>query len=213
MIQAMLAAAIVGLILLTSEYLWHRTHLKGEFARKFVHIVTGSFLAFLPFWVSYGWIMVLSVSFVIVNLINRYSGVFYSIHAIKRKTWGDVLFGVGIFVAALLRPEPWVFTAAILHVGLADGFAAVVGSRFGKYHYKIFDHVKTPIGSFAFLVTSFAIILGVFYAADLSSHYSLWALLLFLPITTTLLENVSGYGADNVTVPLAVLALFSAFRL
>lgn len=213
MFNALIAAFFVGVILLISEYLWHKTHLKGEFARKFVHIVAGSFIAFFPLWLSYGWIMVLAIGFVIANLINRYSTVFHSIHAIKRKTWGDILLGLGVFLCAALRPEPWLFVTAILHVSLADGLAAVVGSRFSGRRYKIFDHVKTPVGSFAFFITSMAIILGIGVAAGELSHFSVPALLIFLPITATMLENVSGYGTDNITLPIAVLLIAGAFRI
>ena len=64
MIQAILATIVIAVILLMSEYLWRTLHIKGEFARKFVHIIAGSFIAFLPFWVSYGWIAVLAVGFI-----------------------------------------------------------------------------------------------------------------------------------------------------
>lgn len=213
MVNAIIAAFFVGVILFISEYLWHKTHLKGEFARKFVHIVAGSYIAFFPLWLSYGWIMVLAVAFVAVNLLNRYSTIFHSIHAIKRKTWGDILFGVGVFLCASLRPEPWLFVTAILHVSLADGLAAVVGSRFGKHHYKIFDHVKTPIGSFTFFITSMLIVLVIGVAAGELSNFSVPAMLIFLPITATLLENVSGFGTDNITLPIAVLLISNAFRI
>ncbi len=213
MFQALTAAFFVGVILFVSEYLWHNTHLKGEFARKFVHIVAGSYIAFFPFWISYGWIMVLAVGFVIANLLNRYSTVFHAIHAIKRKTWGDILFGLGIFLTAALRPEPWLFTAAILHVSLADGLAAVIGARFGKHHYKFLDHVKTPIGSLTFLITSFVIVLVSVHFGHLSGTYSLSALLIFLPLLATLIVNISGFGTDNITLPMAVLLLFNTFRL
>lgn len=213
MLHALIAVIIIGIILFVSEYLWHKTHLKGEFARKFVHIIAGSFIAFFPLWLSYGWIMVLAVGFIAANLVNRYSTVFHAIHAIKRKTWGDILLGLGIFICAAIRPEPWLFVTAILYVSLADGLAAVVGKRFGKRHYKIFDHVKTPIGSLAFFLTSIVIILGIGVAAGELSHFSVPALLIFLPLTATLLENVSGYGTDNITLPIAVILISEAFRI
>ena len=124
-----------------------------------------------------------------------------------------ILFGLGIFLCAALRPEAWLFTTAILHVSLADGLAAVIGARFGKRRYKIFDHVKTPIGSLAFFLTSMAIILGIGVTAGELSHFSVPALLIFLPITSTLLENVSGFGTDNITLPISVLLIASAFRI
>lgn len=57
MLNALLAAGGIAAILVVSEVAWKRAHIKDELARKFVHITCGVFIAFLPFWVSYPWIM------------------------------------------------------------------------------------------------------------------------------------------------------------
>lgn len=125
MLNAILAAAGIAAILIVSEIAWRKARLRDELARKFVHICCGTFIAFLPLWVSYNWIMILAIGFVIANVINRYVDFFHAIHSVRRKSWGDVLFGVGVFIVALFQPEPWLFTVAILQVSLADGLAAI----------------------------------------------------------------------------------------
>jgi len=206
MTNALIAAGAIILILLLSEYLWRNTKLKGEFARKFVHVVAGSFIAFLPFWVSYGWIALLGAGFVFLLVANRYTTFLNAIHTVKRKTWGDLLAGIAGIICALARPNKWLFTGAILQVALADGMAAIIGSHYAKRRYKIFNHVKSPLGSLTFFLFSLSILLLLMLSGDLTSTNWLLALLA-VPLSLTLLESISGYGFDNISLPLGFLVL------
>src|SRR5690606_10096468 len=131
--------------LFLSEYAWKKSHIRDELARKSVHITTGMFIAFLSFLVDYLWIMLLAVGFVVVILINRYANFFNAIHSVRRRSWGDVLFGVGVFAVAWFQPDPWIFAMCILQVSLADGLAALAGVTYGVKHgkYYLFTQPKT----------------------------------------------------------------------
>jgi phytol kinase len=205
MIRAAFATAIIACILIFSEYLWRKAHIRGEFARKFVHIIAGSFIAFLPFWVSYHWIVVLGVASVVGAIVNRYTHLFHAIHGVDRITWGDVLSSIGGITCALIAPAPWIFAVAILHLALADGLAAVVGMKFSKNFYRIFDHKKSVLGTITFVACSLAIVLVGKYIGDIKGITFAWIIL--IPIISMLLENLGGYGLDNVTVPVAVLLI------
>jgi len=207
MISALFATATIFLILVLSEFLWRKARVRGEFARKFVHIIAGSFIAFLPFWVSYGWIIVLAAGFIFANLVNRYTEVFHAIHAITRKSWGDLLFGISILLMAVWGPNKWLFTGAILQVALADGLAAVIGTHYSKKRYKVFDHYKSVIGTLAYFAASFAIMVFIVKLGALTSVLSNIELFLVASVFLTLLENVSGYGLDNISLPLGFLVL------
>ena len=212
MIRAIYATIVIAAILGMSEYLWRQLHIKGEFARKFVHIIAGTFIAFLPFWVSYGWIAVLAVGFIAANILNRYTPVFHAIHAITRRSWGDLLFGIGILVCALIEPNRWLFAGAILQVALADGLAAVVGTHYSKHRYKIFDHYKSPIGTLTYYFSSVAIAILVLLVGNLGGH-NVFAVIVLIPLIMTLFENISGYGTDNVVLPLVFLLAIQAFKI
>ena len=213
MIQAFIATVFIAAILILSEILWRGLHIRGEFARKFVHVIAGTYIAFLPFWMSYPWIIVLAVGFIAANILNRYTPLFHAIHAITRKSWGDLLFGVGILFSAILRPNKWIFAGAILQVALADGMAAIIGTHYGKHKYKIFDHVKTPIGTLTFYIFSLAVLVAVLSTATLQDIYSNAQLVLIVPLLMTLLENVSGYGTDNIVLPMVFIAVLNVLKL
>jgi dolichol kinase len=63
----------------------------------------------------------------------------------------------------------------MLHVALADGFAAIIGTKYGRaWAYKVFGQTKTIIGSMTFWVVSLCILgIGLLFAHDLIpfSHY------------------------------------------
>jgi len=207
MIHALLAAFIIGLILVSSEMLWSKAHLRGEYARKYVHILAGSFVAFLPFWLSYNYIALLGGVYVAACILNRYTKVFHAVHGVERLSWGDIYSGVAGIICCFAEPSPWVFTVAMLHLSLADGLAAVLGIGFSKKFYYILDHKKSVIGTVAFMIISVCILV----LGRQVGHITQITLPLFflIPPVTALLENVSGYGLDNITVPVLVLILLS----
>lgn len=214
MIQAVLAAAGIAGILALSEIFWKKARIKDELARKFVHITCGTFIAFLPFWVDYTWIIVLAIGFIIANIANRYVSIFHAIHTVRRKSWGDVLFGVGVLLVALFEPPAWLFTVAILQVSLADGFAALTGVTYGEKHgkYYLFSQPKSIIGSATFLASS-ALIFGLAFGAVsyFADPLSMWPVLVMLPLLLVCAENLAVFGMDNLALPLITLGVLSMF--
>lgn len=214
MVPAFLAVLFLGAILVVSEILWKKIKVHPELARKFVHITCGTFIAFLPFWVSYRWIMILAVAFIAVNIANRYTTFFHAIRAVRRKSWGDVLFGVGVFAVAAFQPDPWLFTIALLQVSLADGLAAVTGVTYGakRGKYYLFTQPKSLIGSATFLVVSAIILVaGMFASSYFVDPLQLWPALVMLPLLLVCIENLAVFGFDNIALPLAALGILSLF--
>jgi dolichol kinase len=217
LLRPIAACVIIAAILGLSEVLWRAKIIKGEIARKLIHIAAGSFIAFLPFWMDYGYIVVLALGFIVVNIVNHYEHVFHSIFSVKRRSVGDILFSVAILLCAIVGPDKWIFAAAILHVSLADGLAAVVGTYLGHYHgqfYRILRHQKSVIGSAAFMLISFfliatAVVMGQGFVADAATI----VMLLVLPIFTTVAEGVGIYGIDNLLLPMMVLFALQSIQI
>src|SRR5690606_5932197 len=141
---------VFGLLLL-AEQLRRKQIIHGEIARKFVHITVGAFIATWPYYLS-----MLSIQFICLLMLvgvvaSRFLSIFQAIHGVRRKTWGDMLFPLGIGLAAMLASEPWIFSAAVLHLSLADGAAALVGERYKKAgKYVIAGQKKTIVGTTVF---------------------------------------------------------------
>ncbi len=212
MIALMLSIIAVFVLLIIGEWLWRTRRLKGEFGRKFIHITIGTFVAFWPFYMSFGTIQIISVAFLLVVLASRYLNIFEAIHTINRKSWGDPLFAVGIGLAAHFTDSAWIFAAAILHMSLADGLAAVIGKRYGGDNvYKVLGYTKSVIGSATFLIVSFLILCLALSRG--SAGVSLFSpLLIWLPISALVLENFGIYGLDNIFVPLLIVVVLSRLQ-
>lgn len=199
-----LAVMPVFAILVLTEVLWRNNSLRGESARKLIHIFVGSYVAFWPFLISFQAIQLISVAFLVVVGISLKFGIFKAIHGVARRTWGEVLFAVGIGLTAVLTDNPWVFSACILHMSVADGLAALAGKKWGKNNrYYVGGHEKSIVGTSVFWFCSLVITgLAIVNIPGLQSDASIY--LFVLPIATSLMENIGIGGTDNVWVPVLV---------
>ena len=205
MLDVLVISIILAVILFVSELLWKTKGLEGELARKFVHIISGVVIAFMPFFINYTWVAALGAAFMLANVVNRRVPIFHAIHSVKRKSWGDLLFGLMVIALALLKPSKWLFAGAVLQVAVADGFAALVGTKLKSKKYLVLGHKKTVAGTLTFVVfsviiTAFVIGAGGFNAGNL-------AVLVFATVLAVV-ENISAYGLDNLTLPLSFLLCF-----
>lgn len=209
--EMLFAAAGVFAILVAAEILWHTKVFRDEVARKFIHVGVGTFVAFWPYFLSWHQIEAMSLALLLGIAVSKHNGLFKSVHGVSRKTYGELLFPVGIGLSALIAPAPMIFTAAILHLSLADGFAALVGKYYGQRHqYKILQHTKSLAGTATFLLTSIIIVSG---AVLLGGHTITWPLLpvlVCLPVAATILENLAIAGTDNLLVPLLIILVLQA---
>lgn len=199
--------AIFAIVVL-AEVLWRAKILESERSRKLVHIGVGTFAASWGFYLDDNQILLLAAAMFLVVLVSRLLGLFGSIHSVKRKTWGELFFPLGIALTALLTDSPWIYLAAILHVSLADGLAALIGTKYIRKHgYKVFKQQKTLVGTLTFFNVSIFITLAVvLLSSELQGNF---VVILLIPILATAAENTGLYGTDDVVVPLAVMALLS----
>ena len=198
--------AVFGLLIL-SEY-WHRHHdHSSELSRKFVHITVGSFVAFWPFFLSWNQIVFLSVLFLLGVLASKYLKIFQAIHSIQRPTWGEVFFAAAVGIIAFVTQSKGIYAAALLQMSLADGLAAVVGTKFGKHNsYTVFGNTKSVVGTITFFVISLSLLVGYSVVTD---AYLPIAFLVVLAAGTSFIENLGVWGLDNLLVPLIIAYMLS----
>jgi phytol kinase len=205
MLSLFIALVGVGLLVVVGEYL-RRVHLfHAEVTRKFIHITVAAFTASWPFFMEWRQICLISLLMLAGIMLSRFLHLFRAIHGVKRRTWGEMFFAMSIGIAATLGQNPWAFAAAMLVMGVADGFAALVGTLIDKTHrYHILGHTKSREGTLTFLVMAL-IILAV--CARLGHLPISFAGVIGTALVVTGLENVSVAGTDNLLVPLAIIIL------
>jgi phytol kinase len=200
----LLTILAVLMLILIGEFWWRRQQLETEFTRKFVHITVGSFVAFWPFFLSWHEIRLLSVAFLVVVAASKYLRLFRAIHSVQRPTWGELYFAVAVGAVTFITHNKWVYAAALLQMSLADGFAAVIGTRYGqRFRYMVFGHAKSILGTATFLVVSALILIG--FSLKSGQHLGP-AFILDLSVVASLIENVGVAGLDNLLVPVLVAA-------
>jgi phytol kinase len=208
MLSLFIALAGICLLVVTGEYL-RRVHLfHAEVTRKFIHITVASFAASWPFFLQWNQIYLISMLMFVGIVVSRALHLFRAIHGVQRRTWGELFFAMSIGICAVLGQSPWGFAAAMLVMGLADGFAALVGTLLnGTHRYKVFGHQKSREGTLTFFIMSI-IILTV--CASLGQLSPTLFKVIALAAAATWIENIAIAGTDNLVVPLAIVVLISA---
>lgn len=201
----LVACCAVLVILLMAEFIRLRQKKATEGQRKFVHILVGCLAAGSPYVLEWWQIQALGAMMLLVVLAAKHFGIFRSIFGVKRHTWGELLFALVFILLPVLTHDPAVFALAVLQMSLADGFAALLGIRYGKSsQYTVFGNTKSLIGTMTFFIISLGLLTVYSYlAAPLAVHQ-----IALLALLVTGLENIGVRGFDNFLVPIAlVLAL------
>jgi phytol kinase len=183
------ATAAIAALPVTVQLLSRRLPVDPEVLRKLVHI-GGALLAVpLPLVLPYRQIVALGVIFAVVMAVSRRARVFTAVHDVERATYGEILFPLGVAFLAALFPHPLPFVYGVLVLGLADGLAAIVGTRYGRLRI---PGGKSVVGSATFFGVSCATGLALLGspAAAVSTAAAL-----------TAVEATLRGGLDNIVVP------------
>lgn len=210
MLNILIAFAGMAIILLSGELLWKKHILKGEFARKYIHILCASFVAFWPLFLSRLQIVLLGLLFIAVLIIVKKLKLFRSIRAVQRANYGEIWYALGICVVALIFKSDLIFTFAILQMALADGFAAVVGVALKRKAniFKFNGSQKSQAGSITFFGISFILNIaywGIFthfgtnFGAIGVTHLAIYSVISASLLTVA--EVISPKGSDNIIIP------------
>jgi len=203
----------VAILLITTEKL-----LTGhpEFSRKFLHIMTGNIAFLLPIFVTREIMAFVAAGpFILLTfLMSPHT----PIKKIRGRTsaaghgMGLVYYSITWTILAYLFFDDMVVIAiAILAMSYGDGFASVIGLKFGKKKYNVFGDEKSYIGSFAMLVFTFitTVIALLYYGIEISNFTIL--VLLLISFVAAIVEGLTPKGLDNLTVPFIAVFIYWYF--
>jgi phytol kinase len=188
----------------------------SDFTRKVIHIGVGMLSWALPSLFSSPWPFVAACAlFMVINLLDWRYGFFAAMSSADRSNLGTVYFPLAAAIVALLFwDRPPLMVAALMPLTWGDGLAPVVGRAFGRNHYSFMGHRRTVEGS-----------TGLFMAALLFTWLALWlmpgspelsATAALLPafvvsLAAALVEAVSIWGLDNLTITATAVIIFAAW--
>jgi phytol kinase len=180
-----------------------------EFTRKLIHVSVGlwAFGTVLLFQHWYFAIIPL-LSFVLLNYISYRGGIFKSVETGEKGNLGTVYFPISFaIIICLLWERPNLLVASLMPMTWGDALAAVLGRRYGQRKYSVLGSTRSMEGSLAmFLFSWLSSFLALLLLPPLGWQTSmLYALA--VAVFATLVEALSPWHVDNLTVPLLSAAL------
>lgn len=205
-----LVFAVIG----TATLLQKKGLLGDEGARKFIHIGVSNWWILAMILFDNAWLaMIPPATFIILNAISYKSNLLKAMERGGKGSLGTVYFPISLLILVYLSfgvwNAPWIGGLGILILGYGDGFAAVVGKRFGT-HKILFG--KTIEGTLSMFVASLFVALALL--SIVPTGLPVWTAFA-LSLAAAVVELFTPKGFDNLTVPLFVsgFAYFLTFVL
>lgn len=227
----LLVYAYIIIVFLIVEKAWKGDRSAG---RKILHISMGNIVFFL--WlIDHAWVAVaVAGSFIFFTLLITQRMQCYFLSRLTFADHGGILkkyyrkaltklslvsasdagneFGLVYYcisytvLALLFFSQPVMIAAGILPLAYGDGLGGVIGKKFGRHKYRVFDS-KSYEGSLAvFAGTVIAVFAGmVFYGIPVDE--AVWKACL-LGVAVSIVEAIVPGDLDNLAIPLSAVALF-----
>jgi dolichol kinase len=168
--------------------------------RKLAHVGSALVVLFMPYYFTGHQIAILAIAFGLGLGLSKKVNLLSAIHGIKRASYGEVTFPIGLGITALicLPQNHQAFQAAVLVVGLSDALAEIAGHFWPLKKITLFNQKKSIGGSVCFLISVFLIYFGFFPSTTISGL----ALIFAFAVVLTVVEVTHVYGFDNLTLPI-----------
>jgi phytol kinase len=203
----------VAVLIVFTEKVFSKKYLVQS--RKFLHIMTGN-IAFLPLFQTREIMAFLAAGpFILFTfLMSPYS----PIESMRGKT-SDAGHGLGLvyyaitwtILAYVFFDHREIIAMGILAMSYGDGLASLIGMKYGKRKYTFFKDTKSYVGSIAMFLCTFLLLVVaiVFYAEPLTVRTA--AYLLCMAGIATVIEGITPFGLDNLSVPFITALLYWIF--
>lgn len=227
--------AYILLVLWLATLIAHVQGGRNEVSRKFVHVMVGNWVFITPFFTSLWAVGLVPFVFIIVNALSiRFH--FFTAMAREHDNLGTVYYAFSMFAlscAAYLLGWRELAFIGLLTMAYGDGFASLVGKRWGRHHPFSFAPDKSLEGSMtvaipAFLVTLTCIALIPDLHNDAKTMWYAWQYGATIPLAIFMAESIvialataivaafveltGSNGCDNLSVPICT-GLFASLLL
>ena len=199
---------LYGVLCLALSVVAYKLGMEKRYTRKIVHILVGFE------WVILNHFFGPSLNFLAVCLIftallavSYRKKLFVMISSDSDNAPGTVYYGLSMTAMAtaslFLDGFVYAFGIAVVCTSVGDGLAGVLGGFLKRFNVKIYKN-KTLVGTFAAFIFSLLSTVAFSHVYSLGLTFGQASLIALLAAG---LELISGYGLDNVTLPLGTSAL------
>ncbi len=179
-----------------------------ELSRKIVHIGTGPIIP-LAWWFHLPNTLVIPIAcFITFALVINYRlHLITSLEDVGRKSIGTIAYGFSISFLIILfwSNTPSAVIAGVLVMAFGDGLAGLIGRKIHSPSWMILGQSKSLVGTITMGVTTTIVLL---FVNEMLTTYLTLIDILKVTSLAVLLEQISPYGIDNVTVPVGVAFLW-----
>lgn len=209
----LIAFLYVSIVLGVSEVLRRGLKLSVDLTRKFVHIAVGM-IAFPLVLLFQAWqfAIIPPLAFIVVNSISYRRQIFSGMETGERGQLGTVYFPISFSILIpLLWSQPALLVASLMPMTWGDAFAALIGQRFGARKFTILGQTRSLEGTLAMFGFSLgAVFLTLlFFAQPIAPSF---IVAFIVALIASIVEAVSPFGIDNLTVPLSSAIVLVALK-
>lgn len=201
----------VGLIIIISTILDKKKIISKEGARKFIHIGVSNWWIIAMFYFNNKlFALVPPIFFIVINYISYKFTIFKAMEREgAKRDLGTIYFPISLLVLVLITfspgSSPYIGGLGILIMGYGDGLAAVIGKKYGRHKYNIFNNEKSIEGSITMFVISTVVALVIL---SIFSPEAILIKSLTLGLVAAIIEAISPFGLDNLFVPILTSMLY-----
>jgi len=181
-----------------------------ETLRKIIHIGIGPLIPLAKF-LGIDQISALYFTGLIslLTFINYQSKLFPTIEDVDRKSYGTLFYCLSLFILIYLywNKDPTSLMAGFFIMTFGDGFAGLIGKNFQSKSWFFLNQKKSFFGTITMFITSLIVIFGLSYF----QKYSLSINMITIAFISTVIEQFSIFGIDNLIVPISAAFCFNYF--
>ncbi len=135
----------------------------------------------------------------------RSTGMGKAVHAVERRSWGDIWLALAIGFVFLQAGDEYIFYALPLAIiTLSDTAAALTGSAYGRRRFAVEDGVKSWEGVVAFFMVSVIVAMAMLLLLTDAPRINVVVLAFAIAAFGAVVEAVSWRGLDNLFVPICL---------
>ncbi len=180
---------------------------KEELSRKIIHIGTGPVILWAWLFDIPKNIAFFCAFFITIALgINYQYRLLPAIEDIERKSFGTIAYGISITLLLLLF---WPLHASSISIGIlsmafGDGLAGLIGKSINSPKWSILGQSKSIAGT---LTMGTVVAITTATIASINNLDLQPIEIIVISLVATLLEQISPWGIDNLTVPIGVTCI------
>lgn len=181
----------------------------SETSRKLVHILVGNWVFITPLFTELWAVLFVPFTFIILNSLSLKYKIFSAMER-NDDSLGTVYYAISMFLlfgAGFITGWKTLPFIGLLTMAYGDGFAAVIGKKWGKRHPFTFAREKSLAGTatvfaLAFLVTLVSLlVLGPTQTASMPGIPVVILISLLTALLSAVTELTGKKGCDNLSLP------------